>query len=462
MKYAITTAIMMSSIATMATAADVRVAHMSPDAPAVDVLVNGSAAFTNLAFGETTDYATLPEGKYQIEVVAAGTTGPAVIEATIPLPEKGDFTIAAINLLEDIAPAIFEDENLRVPGSTRVRFVHASPGTPAVDIAIADNGPVLFGNVAYSESGGYITVPAGTYDLEARVAGTNIVALSLPGVALTGGTGVTIWANGLLKGSPALGVSVALDVAPMAKLRVIHASPDAPAVDVKVNGTRAIENLSFNRATMYTDLPADTYDIQVVPSGLNDPVVIDATLPLEAFDYSVLAIDQLANIQPLVVVDDNMLGEDARIRFIHASPDAPAVDIALANGGPVLFGNVSFGEDAGYISVPGGTYDLEARVAGTDTVALDVPGLNVTGFRSFTVVATGLLNGNPSLGVLPLLDSEQCATDIVGDGTTGSSDILALLDKWNTNDPWADIDDSGNVDVDDVMLVIMNFGSCSK
>ena len=39
-----------------------------------------------------------------------------------------------------------------------VRFVHASPGTPAVDIALA-GGPVLFAD--FGESGGYIEVPAG-------------------------------------------------------------------------------------------------------------------------------------------------------------------------------------------------------------------------------------------------------------------------------------------------------------
>ncbi|MDG2422416.1 MAG: DUF4397 domain-containing protein [Phycisphaerales bacterium] len=458
----VTSGVVIASIATMASAADVRVAHLSPDAPAVDVLVNGAPAFTNVAFGDVTGYAELPEGTYDIKVVAAGTTGPAVIDAMIPLPESGDFTIAAVDSLKNIGAVIYADVNVRTPGSTGVRFVHASPGTPAVDIAVANGGPVLFADVAFGESGGYVTVPSGEYDLEARVAGTEIVALSLPGVALTGGTSITVWAKGFLNGEPALGVAVSLDLAPTANIRVIHASPDAPAVDVKVNGARAIEQLPFNEGTPYTSLPADTYNIQVVPAGLDDPVVIDATLPLDAFDYSVIAINTLANIQPLVLVDNNELWADARIRFVHASPDAPAVDIALANGGPVLFSNVSFGENGGYISVPGGIYDLEARVAGTDTVALDVPGLNVTGFRSFTVVATGLLTGEPALGVLPLLDDERCATDIVGDGQTGVNDILTLLSKWDTSDPWADVDDSGFVDVDDAMLVIMNYGTCGS
>ncbi len=452
-----TTSLLAATSATMA--ANVRVAHLSPDAPAVDVLVNGNAAFTNLSFGEFTDYADLPAGDYEIQVVAAGTSGPAVIDTEVSLPADGDFSIAAIDTLSNISAAIYEDENVRIPGMTRVRFVHASPGTPAVDIAVT-GGPVLFPNVSFGESGGYIEVPGGTYDLEARVANTDTVALSLPGVVLSGGTGVSIWASGFLNQEPALGVAVSLDVAPKAKLRVIHASPDAPAVDIKLNGTRAITELAFNDATDYAMIDSGAYNVQVVPAGLDDPVVIDADLELMSKDYTVVASNVLASIAPIVLEDDNSLNTMARIRFVHASPNAPAVDIALANNGPVLFADVEFGENGGYIEVPGGIYDLEARVAGTDTVALPVPGLKVTGFRNFTVLATGLLGGDPALGVIATLDSQKCVTDIVGDGMTGVNDILALLDSYGTNDQFADIDNSGLVDVDDAMQLIMNYGRC--
>ena len=40
--------------------ARVRVAHLSPDAPNVDVWVDGNYAFTDVAFEDITDYATLP------------------------------------------------------------------------------------------------------------------------------------------------------------------------------------------------------------------------------------------------------------------------------------------------------------------------------------------------------------------------------------------------------------------
>ncbi|PMP83067.1 MAG: cell wall anchor, partial [Chloroflexus aggregans] len=44
-----------------------------------------------------------------------------------------------------------------------------------------------------------------------------------------------------------------------AKVRVIHASPDAPAVDVFVNGNAVLTNVGFFAASPYLDLPAGTY-----------------------------------------------------------------------------------------------------------------------------------------------------------------------------------------------------------
>jgi hypothetical protein len=41
-----------------------------------------------------------------------------------------------------------------------------------------------------------------------------------------------------------------------ARIRVVHASPDAPNVDVWVNGAVAVSNLAFNDATDYIALPA--------------------------------------------------------------------------------------------------------------------------------------------------------------------------------------------------------------
>ena len=52
-----------------------------------------------------------------------------------------------------------------------------------------------------------------------------------------------------------------------AKLRVLHAAPDVPAVTVYVNGQAAVPSLGTLAATEYLDLPAGEYRIAVALQG---------------------------------------------------------------------------------------------------------------------------------------------------------------------------------------------------
>jgi hypothetical protein len=192
-----------------------------------------------------------------------------------------------------------------------------------------------------------------------------------------------------------------------AKIRVIHASPDAPAVDIWVNGERAITDLAFPEGTDYVDLPAGEYRIQVTPAGAGaDSVVIDATLTLGAGRaYTAMAVGEVAEIDALVLNDDSGVPADgqAHVRVVHASPDAPAVDIAVT-GGDVLLSNLEFKEASPYTPVPAGSYDLDVRVAGTDTVALQLEDVNLQAGMVYTVVAVGFA-GDGSLTVAAFADT---------------------------------------------------------
>ena len=191
-----------------------------------------------------------------------------------------------------------------------------------------------------------------------------------------------------------------------AQVRVVHASPDAPAVDVFVNGDRAIENLAFGEATDLIPLPAGEYDVAVAPTGAAiEDAVINATLPLEAgAAYNVAATGTIADgtLGPQVYpIDVSPLEEGkARVRAIHASPDAPAVDVAVA-GGPVLFSGVEFPNATDFAAVDAGTYDLEVRPAGTEDVALALDGVQFDAGTIYDVFAIGTL-ADGTLQALPL------------------------------------------------------------
>lgn len=115
----------------------------------------------------------------------------------------------------------------------------------------------------------------------------------------------------------------------------------------------------------------------------------------------------MENIEPIVLTDltNKVPFYSAEVRFVHASPDAPAVDIAVKNG-PVLFSDVEFKESQGYIRVPQGTYDLEVRVAGTNIVALEIPGVELNRRTAYTAFATGSLADN-TLGTKLVIDRQR-------------------------------------------------------
>ena len=181
-----------------------------------------------------------------------------------------------------------------------------------------------------------------------------------------------------------------------ADVLIVHASPDAPGVDIFVDGQGpAVSNLTFPANTGYVALNSGTRNVKVNVANTST-TVIDANLDLDPNGaYTVFAIDSVSSIEPLVLVDDlsSPAAGKAHVRFVHLSPDAPAVDVALAGGGAVVFGNVAFKQFEGFTPLDAGTYNLEVRVAGTGTVVLPLPGIMLDAGKIYTVFAKGFVTG---------------------------------------------------------------------
>lgn len=190
-------------------------------------------------------------------------------------------------------------------------------------------------------------------------------------------------------------------VAQNANVKVVHASPDAPGVDLLVDDNVAGSNLTFPNNTGYLEVEEGTRNIKVNVSGTSN-TVIEADLPiLGNKNYSVFAVDAVSNLTPLVIEDDLTApaSGNSHVRFIHLSPDAPAVDITLKDG-TVVFGDYEFKESSDFTPLPAASYDLQVRLAGTSTVVLELPGISVMDGNIYTVFAKGFVGGtaNQALG----------------------------------------------------------------
>ena len=66
----------------------------------------------------------------------------------------------------------------------------------------------------------------------------------------------------------------------------------------------------------------------------------------------------------------------------------------------MLIKNTQFKEASRYIKVPEGRYELEVRLTGTDTVVLDLPGIELMNGKIYTAIATGLVSESSLNAVL--------------------------------------------------------------
>ncbi len=209
----------------------VNVVHASPDAPDVDVYLNGTLAIAGLAFGTASGFVAVPAGTYRVQVTAAGAEPESVVidVAELELVAARAYEIAAVGLLAEIAAMVYDVEVAAIEGAARfgsaqLRVIHAAPETPAIDVSlIADDiatRPVA--GLAFPDASAYTVTAAGTYRVRVAPSESGDEVLFLPEVTFERDTIYSVFAIGQVGD----GTLMILPVATAAS-RLPAASPEA-------------------------------------------------------------------------------------------------------------------------------------------------------------------------------------------------------------------------------------------
>jgi hypothetical protein len=176
----------------------VRVVHASPDAPAVDVFVNGAAVASNVPFFTASGYLPLPDGTYQVAISPAGKgTDSSVLVLDLEVSGGYTGTLVVLNTLEDIDAVLYDDDLSSVPaGQSRVNVYHLSPDAVNVDVKAAGTTTPIFANLAYGDAT-FLEVPAGTYSFDLTPTGSADVAFTTPDLRFESGWIYSLYATGL-------------------------------------------------------------------------------------------------------------------------------------------------------------------------------------------------------------------------------------------------------------------------
>lgn len=417
-----------------------RVLHASPDAPTVNILVDGAVLIADTDYKGGTGFATVDPGTYSVQVdgITPGGDVAVIGPVDVTLETENRYTVIAIGEVANIQPLIVSNEITDVTaGSARVEVVHAAPNAPSVSVYATTPGADLAGEAAvgtfaFGETLGPIEVPAGDYQIQVTLADDPASVVYDAGtVTLSDGADLMLNAvqntgNGLspisLIALDGTGAAELLDVNTPASLRVIHNSPDAPAVDIVVNDdfdAPLIEDLAFPDFTGFVDVPAADYNVKVTPANDAGTVVIDADLTLVAgTEYSVYAVDTLANITAQVLADDRRaIATEAKVRIVHGSPSAGNVDIFVTapdtdiTTATPTFTDIPFQAETGYVSLAEGDYTVTVTPTGTTTAAIGPANISISNGGVYTAIARDPLPGETAFGLILLDDFNAQAAD---------------------------------------------------
>ena len=420
---------------------DLQILHASPDAPAVDVVVNGSAALENVDYKVGSGRLELDVGTYSVAVegILPGGNTPVIGPVDLTFDADTIYSVVAVNDVANIEPVIVTQPRTAVSASSaRLHVLHAAAAAPQVDVYVTAPDADLaasptVGSFAFKETIGPAEVAAGEYQIRVTLAGDPDSVVYDSGTR-TLNDGDDLFIAAVPTAAPASTFTASpislviltgtdsveyLDAGANAALRAFHASPDAPDVDIVVNDNFAaplVEDFTFSQVAGYVPVGPASYNVKVVPANPQNAVIKrDVTLAAGEV-YDVLAVGLLASIEPLILNDDpRVVNTHAKVRIIHASPAAQNVDIYVAAPGTDIstitpaFEDIPFKGSTGYVGLPadadGETYEVTVVATGTTTPAIGPAEFTFFNGDVVTVVARDAAGGGAPLDVIVTNDA---------------------------------------------------------
>lgn len=403
----------------------VRVLHASPDAPNVDVLVDGSEVLKNVAFQQGSGYLEVDAGSLGVSLRINGTETIALQES-FNLEADGYYSVIAQNEVASLEFEVLDDTSKRNNGSTDVTVVHASPIAGDVDIYVTADGDDLpstatLSNVAFDAN--FALGDVATADYQVRITGAGSDKVVFNSGTLPVSSDVTAVAVNSTKGASPVSLliwtdSVTAVLDATAELRIVHAV-DAVSVDVFAGGAELLGDFDYKDTTGYVTVAAGDLAVAIAPAngGIDAALAtLSGTLTLErGVSYTVIAagsVSELTETQLIVLTDNRKSSGGADVRLVHAAAASAAdpVDIFVVAAGTDIsasmptFAGVVIGQDTGYTALDG-TVAYDVVIAAEGTTAAAVPGTaNLTLADDTVTTAIAIGNSVQNLEAIILSD----------------------------------------------------------
>ncbi|MCD8509353.1 MAG: DUF4397 domain-containing protein [Bacillus sp. (in: Bacteria)] len=186
-----------------------------------------------------------------------------------------------------------------------------------------------------------------------------------------------------------------------AAVRIIHASPDAPNLDIYFKKENLFSEIPFKHLSEYVSLPEGSYKIQVYPEGANpkkEKPIIKEKVDIHAGEPTTLAVIGQDNEFSLIAYLDKVNEEkESEIRLVHLAPDISQITL---EGKSVLVENLSYSKASEYVQVEPTKQDIKITNSGQGGTLYEIPNLQLMEGLNYSIFTLGLLNGEPGFDVV--------------------------------------------------------------
>ncbi|MCC6194527.1 MAG: DUF4397 domain-containing protein [Burkholderiales bacterium] len=371
--------------------AQVRVMNLMPDAPSLDLQINGSPAFAGVAFESYTGYQSYDNQQTTFTVFLTGSASP-LVTFSYPLAGEQPYTVLLYGSVNNPQiTMVAEVASAPTNGSIQFAVFNAAVNNGSVDIYVTTPGVDIgtvnpnFGNVGFGGTTFNLAFQPGTYQIQVTPQGTKTVIYDSGGSALTPnialsfitysrGSGTLVNAAVLQAQGP-----IAILNSIFARMKAVNAAPVVGPVNQLIAALAVNANVNFATGSPYTTIPQGPTTVNFEASATPGATV--ATTPATiaaAVDTSAVVAGNPGSQVAFVLSDLNVppsAGND-RLRFVNASQGSNPVNAAVQ--GNALASNVAFGTASPYVQVASGTVTVVFTDAASGAVLAQQDGVVLT------------------------------------------------------------------------------------
>jgi hypothetical protein len=157
----------------------IRLAHLSPNTPAVDVYLysfdNSKAMIVldHVAYGTVSPYESVQAGDYSVAMRAAGAsaTSQPVLSTSVTVAAGHAYTVAGMGPESGLRLQVLDDKLTAAPGQAEVRVIQASLKQQVVKVTLGST--VLASGLKFASVSDYQPVSPGTQSVTVSAGGTD-------------------------------------------------------------------------------------------------------------------------------------------------------------------------------------------------------------------------------------------------------------------------------------------------